>query len=255
MSKVTLQNLLDYYGIPLKKTGSSFRILCPFHSDKDPSCSISLQRNQFHCFSCGAGGGIIKFVELKESCDKKAAYNFLRKTFDVQFHENYQATVDPEKESKVNGTQCVGRLNRALNYCVNHGIDYFNPRTLFGALGWAIDKDAISKEEALAYYSQTDEGKKEAQVNDLIDRCNYQISVLKKITKDSKSEFDERPTLLRALEDLLTIRMQNSWPLIRSNSQEFDTEREKLLDLVQTLKHMVSKKDRWIEELSLVDWN
>lgn len=45
----------DY--VELKKKGTSYKGLCPFHQDKTPSFSVSRTKNICHCFACGEGGG------------------------------------------------------------------------------------------------------------------------------------------------------------------------------------------------------
>jgi DNA primase len=50
----------DY--VPLRRTGRSYVGLCPFHSEKTPSFSVSPDRQLYHCFGCGAGGTVIRFV-------------------------------------------------------------------------------------------------------------------------------------------------------------------------------------------------
>lgn len=51
---------------PLKKAGSAYKAVCPFHSERTPSFQINPGRQIFKCFGCGAGGGVVKFVELYE---------------------------------------------------------------------------------------------------------------------------------------------------------------------------------------------
>ena len=48
--------------IKLKKNGSSYTGLCPFHNEKSPSFSVSGQKQLYHCFGCGVGGNVITFV-------------------------------------------------------------------------------------------------------------------------------------------------------------------------------------------------
>lgn len=48
--------------IKLKKNGSSYVGLCPFHNEKSPSFSVSPSRQLYHCFGCGVGGNVITFV-------------------------------------------------------------------------------------------------------------------------------------------------------------------------------------------------
>ena len=53
--------------VPLKKAGSSYKGLCPFHSEKTPSFNVNEQRGVFKCFGCGAGGDVFRFVMQYES--------------------------------------------------------------------------------------------------------------------------------------------------------------------------------------------
>ena len=46
--------------------GGNLKGICPFHDEKSPSLSVSPARNLFHCFGCGAGGDVIRFVERIE---------------------------------------------------------------------------------------------------------------------------------------------------------------------------------------------
>jgi DNA primase len=48
--------------VSVRKAGKNFVALCPFHPDKHPSMTVSAEKNLFHCFACGAGGDIFKFL-------------------------------------------------------------------------------------------------------------------------------------------------------------------------------------------------
>ena len=52
--------------VPLRRSGTSWKGLCPFHGEKTPSFVVHEDRGFFHCFGCGVGGDVIKFVELFE---------------------------------------------------------------------------------------------------------------------------------------------------------------------------------------------
>lgn len=54
---------------PLKRAGANFKALCPFHQEKTPSFHVSPQRQTFHCFGCGVGGSIFRFVMEYEHVD------------------------------------------------------------------------------------------------------------------------------------------------------------------------------------------
>ena len=48
--------------VVLKKVGKNFKGLCPFHSEKTPSFSVSPEKRIYHCFGCGVGGNVFKFL-------------------------------------------------------------------------------------------------------------------------------------------------------------------------------------------------
>jgi DNA primase len=58
---------------PLKRAGSNFKALCPFHQEKTPSFTVSPSRQTFHCFGCGAGGSVFRFVMDYEHIDFPSA--------------------------------------------------------------------------------------------------------------------------------------------------------------------------------------
>ena len=48
--------------VKLQRKGSNYVGVCPFHNDRNPSMSVNQPRQMYHCFSCGAGGDVFKFV-------------------------------------------------------------------------------------------------------------------------------------------------------------------------------------------------
>jgi DNA primase len=58
---------------PLKRAGTNFKALCPFHQERTPSFMVSPSRQTFHCFGCGAGGSVFRFVMEYEHVDFPAA--------------------------------------------------------------------------------------------------------------------------------------------------------------------------------------
>ena len=69
-------DLVSQY-VPLKKTGNSFKGLCPFHSEKTPSFNVSPDREIFHCFGCGEGGDAFKFLMLYDKMSFPEAVTLL----------------------------------------------------------------------------------------------------------------------------------------------------------------------------------
>ena len=62
-----------------KKSGANLFGLCPFHSEKTPSFSVSPDKQIYHCFGCGKGGGVISFVMEIEGLSFPEAVEFLAK--------------------------------------------------------------------------------------------------------------------------------------------------------------------------------
>ena len=62
-----------------KKSGANLFGLCPFHSEKTPSFSVSPDKQIYHCFGCGKGGGVINFVMEIENLSFPEAVEFLAK--------------------------------------------------------------------------------------------------------------------------------------------------------------------------------
>lgn len=63
--------------IQVKRAGSSAKALCPFHKEKTPSFTINPARQAFHCFGCGVGGDVFKFVMLYENVDFPTALRLM----------------------------------------------------------------------------------------------------------------------------------------------------------------------------------
>jgi DNA primase len=62
-------DIVDLVGrsVKLKRSGSGYSGLCPFHQEKTPSFHVSPSRNSYHCFGCGAGGNAFRFVMEHEN--------------------------------------------------------------------------------------------------------------------------------------------------------------------------------------------
>ena len=76
--------------IQIKRAGHVAKALCPFHKEKTPSFHINPARQAFHCFGCGAGGDVFKFVMQYENVDFPTALRMLasRAGVAIQFDED-----------------------------------------------------------------------------------------------------------------------------------------------------------------------
>jgi DNA primase len=75
----------DY--VSLKKTGATYKGLCPFHGEKTPSFHVNRDKGFFHCFGCGVGGDVLKFLELHEKVGFHDAVKLLAQRFGMSLPE------------------------------------------------------------------------------------------------------------------------------------------------------------------------
>ncbi len=87
---------------PLKRAGASFKALCPFHQEKTPSFNVSPQRQSFHCFGCGAGGSVFRFVMDYEHLDFPSAVKKLATRVGITVIEerSFSASDDRQHETR-----------------------------------------------------------------------------------------------------------------------------------------------------------
>lgn len=95
-------DIVDIIGeyVDLKKAGSSYKGLCPFHNEKTPSFTVDRKKQLFHCFGCGAGGDVVSFIMQKEGLAYPESLKFLahKAGINLVFDENH---VDNEKRNKL----------------------------------------------------------------------------------------------------------------------------------------------------------
>src|SRR5262249_5087510 len=86
---------------PLKRAGVNFKALCPFHQEKTPSFMVSPSRQTFHCFGCGAGGSVFRFVMDYEHTDFPSAVRKLAARVGITVVEKRGAAdEDPQDETR-----------------------------------------------------------------------------------------------------------------------------------------------------------
>jgi DNA primase len=88
----------DY--VQLKKQGRNYFGLCPFHGESTPSFSVSVDKQIFHCFGCGAGGNVFSFLmELEGISFQEAAVKLAEKA-NIDLQLNFSLLGKEKKESK-----------------------------------------------------------------------------------------------------------------------------------------------------------
>lgn len=89
-AKVDLLAYVSQY-VTLKKRGREYVGLCPFHSEKTPSFSLNAEKQLWHCYGCGAGGDLFKFVERYENIDFSAAKHMLAQRAGIELKQSPDA--------------------------------------------------------------------------------------------------------------------------------------------------------------------
>ncbi len=149
---------------PLKRAGANFKALCPFHQEKTPSFHVNPQRQTFHCFGCGVGGSVFRFVMEYEHVDFPSAVRKLAARVGIPIVEERSG---PEEDRQHEARRTLLKLHAeaaewfqenllkkefaepARAYLKKRGIDRqvakdwqlgFAPESWDGFLKWALDR-------------------------------------------------------------------------------------------------------------------
>ena len=95
-NKINIVDVVSSY-VQLKKRGKNMLGLCPFHSEKTPSFSVSTDKNFFHCFGCKASGDVITFIRRIENLDYVEAVKFLAQRAGLEVPEGSGQNSDLSK--------------------------------------------------------------------------------------------------------------------------------------------------------------
>jgi len=107
-----VQVIQDY--VSLRKTGATYKGLCPFHSEKTPSFHVHRDKGFFHCFGCGVGGDVFKFLELQEKMGFQDAVRHLAGKFGLPIPESVDGRESrseaAERETLLNAHERAARI-------------------------------------------------------------------------------------------------------------------------------------------------
>jgi DNA primase len=84
--------------VPLRRSGATWKGLCPFHGEKTPSFHVNGDKGFFHCFGCGVGGDVIKFIELFDKVSFPEAVRSLAARAGLPVPEPDDARQDAESQ-------------------------------------------------------------------------------------------------------------------------------------------------------------
>ncbi len=105
-------DIIDVVGehVSLKRKGREMVGLCPFHEDHKPSMNVSATKQIFKCFACGAGGDVLKFIQMREGLTFSQAVERLAERAGIQVkpvrraapRTDGQPQIDPNRLAKLN---------------------------------------------------------------------------------------------------------------------------------------------------------
>lgn len=104
----------DY--VPIKQNGQNFKGLCPFHPEKTPSFTVSPAKQIYHCFGCGEGGNVFKFIMTQENISFVETVEKLAYRFNISL---------PKEEYASKGGARVRSLTQAIEDLNKKAQDYF----------------------------------------------------------------------------------------------------------------------------------
>ena len=105
ISQTTIQQILgridiiDVIGgfVKLKKRGSNYLGLCPFHNEKTPSFTVSPSKELYKCFGCGKAGNTISFIMEHEKYSYVDALKWLANKYGIEIEETFQSNEQREQ--------------------------------------------------------------------------------------------------------------------------------------------------------------
>ena len=92
----------------LKKSGQNYFGLCPFHSEKSPSFSVSPEKQIFYCFGCGVGGNVFAFLMRHHGISFPEAVKMAARRYGIVVE---MGKLDPEKKRAIALKEGLLRLN------------------------------------------------------------------------------------------------------------------------------------------------
>ena len=95
-------NIVDVISeyVSLRKAGTSYKGLCPFHDDRTPSFSVSPAKGVYKCFSCGEAGNVVNFIMKHDQMTYPEALKVLAKKYGIEVKERELTTEEKQLENE-----------------------------------------------------------------------------------------------------------------------------------------------------------
>ncbi len=176
IDRETVQRILDTADIvdvvsdfvSLKRRGSGYIGLCPFHNERTPSFSVSKSKNFCKCFSCGKGGSPVNFIMEHEQMSYQEALRYLANKYNIEIKEHEMSDAERERESERASMLAVNEMalkhfehnltatedgrNIGLTYFLDRGINEASVKKFH--LGYALERsDALLRDATQKGYN------------------------------------------------------------------------------------------------------
>jgi DNA primase len=102
----------------LKRVGTRWTGLCPFHDERTPSFSVDAEHKLYHCFGCGEGGDAVRFVEATEGLDFKESVEYLAERYRVELKREQEDPRAEERRRRIERLQSL--VERAAAFYQRH---------------------------------------------------------------------------------------------------------------------------------------
>ena len=99
LERASIVDVVSEY-VQLRRSGNNFLGLCPFHSEKTPSFTVSPAREIFHCFGCGVGGNVFSFVMKMEGLSFPDAVKMLARKAGIEIEERQLTPVEKRTQDE-----------------------------------------------------------------------------------------------------------------------------------------------------------
>jgi len=87
LQRINIFDVISQY-VKLRKAGKDFIGICPFHKEKTPSFTVSIQKQMFYCFGCHEGGNVINFLMKYENLNFNEAIENLAHQYGIKINRN-----------------------------------------------------------------------------------------------------------------------------------------------------------------------
>src|SRR3989344_8835095 len=99
-SKLSITDVIQDF-VQLKKSGTNYKGLCPFHGEKTPSLMVSPGKQIWHCFGCGLGGDIFEFIKQIENVEFAESLKILADRAGVELKKPTVQQIQTDKKKDV----------------------------------------------------------------------------------------------------------------------------------------------------------